>query len=80
MKKTIIQTGAVVAAAVCLLLLMFFLVKTKRLQINRWVISRQDVVGASDGRKRTCRQQIRAELGERGGKRHSRGGLSLLFF
>ena len=46
MKKTIIQTGAVVAAAVCLLLLMFFLVKTKRLQINRWVISRQDVVGA----------------------------------
>ncbi len=46
MKKIIIQTGAVAAAAVCLLLLMFFVVKTKRLQINRWVISRQDVVGA----------------------------------
>lgn len=45
MDKRIIQTAAVLGAAAGLLLLLFFAVKTKRLQVNRWIVSDSDVVG-----------------------------------
>ena len=45
MRKRIIQTFAVLGAAAGLLVLLFFAVKTKRLQVNRWIVSDIDVVG-----------------------------------
>ncbi|MBQ8052757.1 MAG: hypothetical protein IJ198_02970 [Lachnospiraceae bacterium] len=45
MGKRIIQTAAVLGAAAGLLVLLFFAVKTKRLQINRWIVSDTDYVG-----------------------------------
>ena len=45
MKKRGIQILAAAAAAVGLLAVMFLLVKTKRLQVNRWIVSDKDVVG-----------------------------------
>ena len=46
MKKRIIQTAVVLGAAAGLLILLFFAVKTKKLQINRWIVSDRDVIGA----------------------------------
>jgi lysozyme len=45
MGKRIIQTAAAFGAAAGLLVLLFFAVKTKRLQINRWIVSDTDHVG-----------------------------------
>ena len=45
MKKRGIQILAAAAAAVGLLAVLFLLVKTKRLQVNRWIVSDKDVVG-----------------------------------
>ena len=46
MKNRYIQTAIVLAAAAGLLILLFFAVKTKKLQINRWIVSDRDVIGA----------------------------------
>ena len=45
MGKRIIKAAVVLGAAAGLLALLFFAVKTKRLQVNRWIISDKDVVG-----------------------------------
>ena len=45
MGKRIIKAAVVLGAAAGLLALLFFSVKTKRLQINRWIVSDKDVVG-----------------------------------
>ena len=45
MNKRIIQAAAALVAAAGLLALLVFAVKTKRLQVNRWIISDRDVVG-----------------------------------
>ena len=46
MGTRIIQAAVVLGAAAGLLALLFFAVKTKRLQVNRWIVSDRDVVGA----------------------------------
>ena len=45
MKKRGIQILAAAAAAAGLLAVLFLLVKTKKLQINRWIVSDTDVIG-----------------------------------
>ncbi|MBQ9027318.1 MAG: glycoside hydrolase family 25 [Lachnospiraceae bacterium] len=45
MKKRGIQILAAAAAAASLLAVLFLLVKTKKLQINRWIVSDTDVIG-----------------------------------
>ena len=45
MGKRIIKAAVVLGAAAGLLALLFFSVKTKRLQVNRWIVSDKDVVG-----------------------------------
>ena len=45
-KNRYIQTAIVLAAAAGLLILLFCAVKTKKLQINRWIVSDRDVIGA----------------------------------
>ncbi len=46
MKNRHIHTAIVLGAAAGLLLLLYFAVKTKKLQINRWIVSDRDVIGA----------------------------------
>jgi lysozyme len=46
MKNRHIHTAIVLGAAAGLLILLFFAVKTKKLQINRWIVSDRDVIGA----------------------------------
>ena len=45
MKNRYIQAAIVLGAAAGLLILLFFAVKTKKLQINRWIVSDRDVIG-----------------------------------
>lgn len=45
MKKRIIWAAAAAAAAAAFLLALFFLVKSKKLQVNRWVVSGRDITG-----------------------------------
>ena len=45
MKNRYIQAAIVLGAAAGLLILLFFAVKTKKLRINRWIVSDRDVIG-----------------------------------
>ena len=45
MAKRILQVLAVVAAAAGILALLFWAVKTKKLQVNRWVVGDNDTIG-----------------------------------
>ena len=45
MDKRIIQAAVLTSAAAGLLAFVFFAVKTKRLQINRWIVSDRDIIG-----------------------------------
>lgn len=45
MVKNLMRAAAAVAAAAVLLLALFVMVKTKKLQVNRWIVSDRDILG-----------------------------------
>ena len=45
MKRRLIRIPAVLAVAAGLIAVLFFAVKTKKLQVNRWIVSERDVIG-----------------------------------